>query len=201
MELDEMKAVWLEMSDQLAQQKILTNTLIMEMTRERYQGKINILAKYEGIGALICFAAALTILFKITTLDTWYLMASGIFTIAYLIVMPFLVLQSIQQMKQVNILNTTYKEALVAYTKLKIRFLRVQKIGIYLNFVLLLVSLPLVFKLFKGIDIFKSTHHILYWYVPIMLVFLVLFSKWGYGKYKNVTNAASRVLNDLEKVE
>ena len=31
-----------------------------------------------------------------------------------------------------------------------------------------------------------------------MAVFLILFSIWGYGKYKNVTDSASHILEELE---
>ena len=55
MELKEMQTIWSQMSDQLENKKILTNKLIMEMTRERYKNKIGIISKYEGIGAAVCF--------------------------------------------------------------------------------------------------------------------------------------------------
>lgn len=198
MELEEMQATWSQMSDQLENQKKLTNTLIMEMTKERYKNKIGILSKYEGIGAVICFIAAMLLISRFSKLDTWYLLASGIFTVCYLIVLPVVVLRSINSMKNIDLTNNTYKETLIAYAKKKRQFLLTQKAGIYLNFILLAVSFPVVVKVFKGKDIFITNIDLLYWYIPIMAVFLILFSIWVYGKYKKVMASASHILEELE---
>jgi len=49
MEIEEIKALWSEMSDQLEQQKKLTNEIIMSMTQERYSNKFRTISKYETI--------------------------------------------------------------------------------------------------------------------------------------------------------
>lgn len=198
MELEEMQATWSQMSDQLENQKKLTNTLIMEMTKERFKNKIGILSKFEGIGAVICFIAAILLISRFSELNTWYLLSSGVFTVCYLIVFPVVVLRSINSMKNIDLTNNTYKETLIAYAKKKRQFLLTQKAGIYLNFILLAVSLPVVVKVFKGKDIFITNINLLYWYIPIMTVFLILFSIWGYSKYKKVTASASHILEELE---
>jgi len=198
MELEEMQATWSQMSDQLDDQKKLTDKLIMEMTKERYKNKIGILSKYEGMGAVICFIAAILLILRFSELNTWYLLASGIFTVCYLIVLPVVVLRSINSMKNIDLTNNTYKETLIAYAKKKKQFLLKQKVGIYLNFILLAVSLPVVVKVFKGKDIFITNINLMYWYIPIMTVFLILFSIWGYGKYKKVTASATYILEELE---
>ena len=88
MDLEEIQTIWSEMSDQLEQQKKLTNELIMKMTQERYRTKFDKITFYESIGAVICFLAAIYFLVNINKLDTWYLLACGIFTIAFLILLP-----------------------------------------------------------------------------------------------------------------
>jgi len=198
MELEEMQATWSQMSDQLDNQKKLTDKLIMEMTKERYKNKIGILSKYEGIGAVICFIMAILLISQFHELNTWYLLASGVFTVCYLIALPVIVLRSIRSLKSIDLTNNNYKETLIAYTKKKRQFLLTQKVGIYLNFILLVVSLPAIFKVFKGKDIFITNINLMYWYIPIMAVFLILFSIWGYDKYKNVTTSASHILEELE---
>lgn len=193
-----MQATWAQMSNQLENQKKLTDRLIVEMTKERYKNKISILSKYEGIGSVICFIAAVLIISRFSQLNTWYLLASGIFTVCYLIVLPMVVLRSINGMKRIDLINNTYKETLIAYANRKKQFLFVQKAAIYLNFIFLVASLPVVVKVFKGKDIFITNMNLLYWYVPIMAVFLIIFSIWGYGKYKDVTASASHILEALE---
>jgi hypothetical protein len=198
MELEEMQELWSEMTTQLDNQKRLTNKLIIQMTQERYKSKIAILAKYEGVGAMICFVAAIMLIKQFEMLDTWYLIVSGIFTILYLIIVPSVVLRSIGFMKRINLAKGTYKETLIAYAKGRKQFLLIQKVGIYLNFLLLIVSLPVMMKVFSGKDIFIENMQVLYWYIPSMTIFLIVFSKWGYGKYKKVTASASNILADLE---
>jgi len=198
MELEEMQATWSLMSDQLDNQKKLTDKLIMEMTKERYKNKIGILSKYEGIGAIICFIMAILLITRFSELNTWYLLACGIFTVCYLIILPFIVLRSIRSLKRIDLTNNNYKETLIAYTKKKRQFLLTQKVGIYLNFILLVVSLPVVVKVFNGKDIFITNINLMYWYIPIMAIFLILFSIWGYGKYKNVTTSASQILEEFK---
>lgn len=198
MEFEEMQATWSQMSDQLENQKKLNNKLIMEMTKARYKNKLGILSKYEGIAAVICFTAAILLISWFSELNTWYLLASGIFTVCYLIVVPVVVLRSISRMKSIDLTNNTYKETLIAYAKRNRQFLLIQKVGIYLNFILLAVSLPVIVKVFNGKDIFITNINLLYWYIPIMAVFLILFSIWGYGKYKKITASASHILEELE---
>jgi hypothetical protein len=198
MELEEMQATWSQMSNQLDNQKKLTDKLIMEMTKERYKNKIGILSKYEGIGAIICFIMAILLISRFSVLNTWYLLASGIFTVCYLIVLPVIVLLSIRSMKSIDLTNNNYKQTIIAFAEKKRHFLLTQKVGIYLNFILMVVSLPVIVKVFKGKDIFITNINLIYWYIPIMAVFLILFSIWGYGKYKKVTSSASHILEEFE---
>jgi hypothetical protein len=198
MELEEMQATWSQMTLELENQKKLTDKLIMEMTKERFKNKIGVISKYEGMGTVICFLAAIVLISRFSELNTWYLLGSGVFTVTYLIVLPILVLRSIRNMKNIDLTNNNYSETLLEYAKRKKQFLWTQKIGIYLNFGLLVASLPVVVKVLRGKDIFVSNINLVYWYIPVMVVFLVIFSTWGYRKYKNIADSASRTLEELE---
>ena len=201
MKLEELQTLWHQLDVQLSQQKQLTSTLILQLAKNNYTQKIDKISFYEKSGAVICFLAAVFLLTQFNALDTWYLMVSGLFTILYLIGFPLLVLHSINAMKNIDIINSSYKDIIAAYGKRKIRFLRTQLIGIYLNFILMLVSLPVAMKVSKGIDIFLEHHPIIYWYVPIMTIFLVLFSRWGYTKYRQMANSAAKILEELNDNE
>ena len=88
MELEELQSAWTKMSDELDQQKKLTNKIILDMTKQKYQNKFTTITKYESLGALVCFAIALFVIFNFNKLDTWYLQACGAFTLLFLIVLP-----------------------------------------------------------------------------------------------------------------
>ena len=92
MEMEEIQATWSKLSNELEQQKKLTNEIIMNMTQERYSNKFRTLSTYETFGALFCLLLAVGILVNITKLDTWYLMTCGIITLLFLIILLLVLL-------------------------------------------------------------------------------------------------------------
>ncbi|MFT6934116.1 MAG: hypothetical protein ACJAUQ_000500 [Maribacter sp.] len=89
MELEELQLAWTQMGKELETQKKLTNNMIMEMTRIRYKNKFKKISNYEKAGTVVCFGVALLILIKFNKLDMWYLQASGILCLGFLIIMPY----------------------------------------------------------------------------------------------------------------
>lgn len=197
MDLEEIQTIWSEMSDQLEQQKKLTNELIMKMTQDRYSNKFDKITFYETIGAVICFLAAIYFLVNIHKLDTWYLLACGIFTVAFLIVLPIITLGLLGKIKRMNIVKNSFKETIVGYTKAKNQLLLMQRVGIYLSFVLMFTCLPVFSKIMNNKDLFLQSKIWLI-YLPLMAIFLFFFARWGYKCYKNITNSAENILKELE---
>jgi len=198
MNLEDMQNVWSEMTKKIEKQEHLTNQLIMEMTQQKFKNKIGIINKYESGGAIICFIAALFIILNLDKLDTWYLMASGIFVVAYLVIIPMLVLRSIINMQQLDIAGNNYRQSLIDFTKRRKHFLLMQRIALFLNIILVMIILPVFSKIAKGKDLFLDGGNIWYWYLPLMLVFLIPFSRWGYKSYKKMTASAEILLEELE---
>jgi len=197
MNIEEMQTVWLEMSEKLDNQKLLTNKLIIDMTQVKFKRKISIISRYESWGAVVCFFGALLIILNIQKLDTWYLLGSGIFVLAYLIILPLIVLKYINQMKSIDLANNTYKQSLLVFTKRRKQFLTAQRVGIIANFFLMVLILPVSAKLFNGKDLFMSPGPEWLWFIGIMMLFLVPFSVWGYRKYERMTASAENMLSDL----
>ncbi|MGB5370224.1 MAG: hypothetical protein WBN18_07320 [Flavobacteriaceae bacterium] len=197
MELEEIQATWAQMGEKLEHQKKLTDKIILQMTQQRYRAKFSKISIYESIGAAICYVMAFYILVHFGKLDTWYLVLSGIFTVLFLFILPFLVLRSLVNLQGINVANSNYKETLVNFTKAKDRLLWLQRLGIYLNFLLLFSILPVFGKIMGNKDIFM-TDSTWVWYVIGMGIFLVFFSKWGYGCYKSITKTAENILQEME---
>ncbi|MCJ7465590.1 MAG: hypothetical protein MUO53_02735 [Maribacter sp.] len=198
MDLDEIKATWSQMSDQLEQQKKLTDKIILEMTQQKYKNKFSKISMYETIGAVVCYVMAFYILLYMKELDTWYLLTLGIFTLGCLLVMPFLVLRSLKNIQRVDLVNSNYKEALIKYTQEKNRLLFLQRLGIYLGFFMLCTSLPVFSKINNGKDLFLSATTWL-WYLPVMGVFFFFFARWGYRSYRSITDSAENILNEMDQ--
>ena len=199
MELEEMKTLWQEMSQQVEQQKKLTDTLIMEMTQQKYTQKFSKISMYESIGSVICFLAALFIIFNFNKLDTWYLAACGMITLSFILTLPLLVLRSLKSIKNINISNASFKETIVRFAKAKKQLLFVQKLGLYANIVVFLASIPVAAKLLNNKDMFITGGSIWKFGFIIVIGFLVILaSRWGYGCYKNITNSAENILKEIE---
>ena len=199
MELEELQEAWTQMGQELEQQKKLTNTIIMQMTQEKYKNKFKKLANYEGVGALICFVLGIIILINFTKLDTWYLITCGVLSLVFLIALPILVLQALYKIKGLNIIKNSYKDNLIHYTKAKNRLLLLEQIGIGCSFLMLFCIVPVTSKIFDNKDVFLEalkTEQLIV--LGIMILFLMFFSRWGYRSYKKITNSAANLLEDLK---
>jgi len=199
MEIEEMKALWSEMSHQLEQQKKLTNEIIMNMTQERYTNKFKTLSNYESIGAVICFGIGVHILTNFGKLDTWYLQACGVFTLGVLFILPILVLNSLKRIRNLNITNTNYKETLLNYSKAKQNLLKLQQFGIFLSFILMFAVSGVFAKIWSNKDFFTVERN--FWAnlsILFAIFFVVVCSYWGYRTYNRVVRSAENVLKELE---
>ena len=99
-------------------------------------------------------------------------------------------------MQKINISTSNYKQSLERFAKNKKRFVLIQKVSFYLNFVLVIVCLPVAAKLMNGKDLFLESK-VWLWYVPIGFLFLYFFSKWVFRHYKKTTQSAEELLKDL----
>ena len=198
MNVEDLQAIWTEMSEELDKQKKLTHEIIMQMTQQRYKSQLQKISNYEGLGAVLCFIIGIGLLANLNKLDTWYELICGIFTVLFLLVYPFLSLGSIRAMKRINIDEGKYTDILKKFTKARNRFLLIQRIGIALGFLLVITILPVASRILKGRDLFQETG-VWIWYTPIMIILMILVSRWGYGHYKRITKSAGNILSELEE--
>jgi len=63
----------------------------------------------------------------------------------------------------------------------------------------MLTILPVTLKIAKGKDFFAGASNNLLWYIPIGLVVLIFFGRWGYGCYSRITADAKAILNELNE--
>lgn len=197
MELDEMKTLWEAMSQKVEKQQTITDRLILEMTKVRYKNRFTKITMYEKMGTLICFAMAFIVFVNFKKLDTWYLVTSGVFAITFLVVLPIWVLQLWSKIRNLNIGVENFKEVLNQYARYKSEILKVQRIGIYLNFPFLIVAMLLANKIMNNKD-FLDEGVAWFWLIPAIL-FLYLFSRWAYNHYVRITSSAEEILKELEE--
>jgi len=199
MDIEELQSAWTQMSNELNHQKKLTNQIILDMTKQKYQNKFTTITKYETLGAIICFAIAFFVLINFKKLDTWYLQVCGILSLSFLIVLPAIVLTTLKRIKNIDILNGSYKDNLKLYLKTKNRLLRLQQIGIAVGFIGLVFIVPVTSKIISNKNVFltslKTEQYIIF---AITIVAMVFFCKWAYNGYLKVTRSAQELLQDLE---
>ena len=199
MELEELQSAWVQMSEELNHQKKLTNQLILDMTKQKYQNKFSTITKYESIGAVVCFAVAFFVLLNFGKLDTWYLIVCGIFTLSFLIILPILVLSTLKKIKHIDILKGSYKENLSTYLKTKNRLLKLQQIGILVGFVGLVFIVPVTSKIISNKNVFltglKTEQYVIF---AITLVIVAFICNWAYKGYQKITQSAQELIQELE---
>ena len=196
MELEEMKALWGEMSAALEKQKTLTNTLIIKMTQVNYKNSLRKILLPEAAGALGCLLVVFYIFANISQLNTWYLMVCGIVSMVVLCVMPYLSVSAIRRLNRVNITGNNLKQTLLQYAKGKQRFVFAQKAGFYLGAVLLVTILPVMVAVMDGKDVFKTNW--LWLYYAVCFPFFSWMAKWIYKYFLIRVAEAEAILKELE---
>lgn len=199
MEIEELQAAWSQMSNELEQQKKLTNDIILNMTKQKYQNKFVLVTKYETIGALVCFIISFLVVLNFNKLDTWYLQICGVLTLSFLIILPLMVLKTLKRIKNIDISKGSYKENLSLFLKTKNRLLKLQQIGIGFGFIGLLFIVPVTSKIMSNKDVFLISFKIEQYIVfTITLVIFAFFCKWAYSGYQKITQSAQELIKDLE---
>lgn len=200
MELEEMKTMWDKMNKEMNHQKILTDNLVLDLTKEKYKNKFTKVEFFETIGAVICFASAIWLILNFTKLEFWYLELFAIFAIIILVLLPIMTLKKIRGIKVIELESLSFKDTLVNFQRRKHELIISQKINVFVSIILAVVVLPLFTKIVKGIDLFGAEHiNSFYIYLPILLTLLFFLSKWGIKSYQNLTKSAEHILKELDK--
>lgn len=197
MELEELRNDWQRMSKELEKQQLLTDKIIIDMTQEKYNKKLKSISIPETFGAVICIICAMYLILNFNKLDTWYLAVCGVLSVVYLIVLPIKSIRSIRNMQHVIIGSKTIEQTLHDFAKSKRQFWLVQRVGFYLNFIFIVTVLPVMGKILNNKDLFLE-NKFWYFYIPFMVVFLVVISKIGLKHYKKATNSAENLLKELD---
>ncbi len=196
MELEEMKALWQEMSVELEKQKKLTDSLVIKMTKVNYRSKINKILIPETIGVFGCLLAMIYILAGLQKLNTWYLLVCGIVAALILGLLSLLSGRAVYKIGSLHISKNNYKESLLEYSKAKTQLMFVQKLTFYLGSMLMLCTLPVMGMLIGRKDFFKVTR-LWYWYA-IAFPFFYYFAGWVFKSYRKIASDAENILKELD---
>lgn len=195
MELDELKNTWNNANTQVQNQN-LTTEMLEKMNEKQYRSKMKKITLPEMIGSLVCLAAAVFIGFRFYKLDTIILQVAGVLGMLLLLLVPVLSLLSTYKLSLPGNVAQPYAATLKAFATQKIRFIKLQKINVFLSYLLLVTILVLLPKLFNGQDLSGNKY---FWLFSFTLgyIFLMLYSKWVMKYYKTTLKQAEELLHEL----
>jgi hypothetical protein len=195
MELDDLKNTWDNAANKKQQQN-LTSKIIDQMTQTKYVSKINRIAYPEMIGSVICILTAMFIGFAFYKLETILFQIVGIICILLLLSISVISFLSLRKLKSSNDFSRPYANTLRMFATQKLAFSKLQKINITLSYLLLVVVIILLPKLFSDQDISDSKY---FWMFSFSFgyIFLFYFSKKVSKYYQNKLRQSEELLNDL----
>ena len=196
MEPEEMKNLWSEISAEREKQELLTDQLILTMTKNNYQSKLKKIWVPEIIGTIVSLAAVLFILMEFQKFNTWYLEACALVSAIVLLLLPFLSIRSLQRLHSVNISRISFRESLTEYAVRKKEFITIQKLSFVQGALLLVVILPVMGKLIGGKDLFASSW--LWMGYSIGFIFFSFYARHVFRHYMKTVSEAELMLKELE---
>ena len=146
---------------------------------------------------MFLIVTAIILIKNITVLDTLPLQITAALSLLIMLLLPVLSLTSIYRMKNMNMSSRNCKENVIEYSKRQSRFLIVQKWSVLISPIFMLTIVPPFLKISKGKDFFSGDSNHLIWFIPVALIALMIFVKWGYGCYIRITNDAKVILQEL----
>jgi hypothetical protein len=197
MELEEMKQLWQDMSEQRKKQERLTQKAIIMMTQQQYKSRLRQIIVHEAIGSVLCLGFLLLILLNFSKYDTPYLVVCGIASAAIFLVLPLFSFALLRSLGNLPLAGHTYKQTIIEFTKRRRRFLLFQKFNIGFGGLLFFTFLPVMTKILNGenINIFSGAWK---WFLLVGGVFFIFFATWVYGCYARTTNRMEETLKELE---
>jgi len=197
MELDDLKKEWEAVTNLPAGQHVLTYKIIDQMTKSKYNLKINKIKYSEWAGGIVCLLGLSFIGFNFNNLNTIFLQVTGVVAMLLLTVLPLITYVSLYRFNLTNDVDKTYAEAVKQFAGEKIRFIKYQKLNAFLNYILLVAVIFLMPKLFFEKDISTVKH---FWTLafPLGYLFLLFFSKRIKRFYSKSLKQAEELLTGVE---
>ncbi|TDQ19501.1 hypothetical protein DFQ04_1323 [Algoriphagus boseongensis] len=197
MELEDMKSLWAEHSQQIDKQEKIKKELLMKMTKKKYLNKLGGIYLPEILGAVICLAYAGFFIFQIGKLELPWNQVLSIFNTTLLIVLPILSLYSLFKLGRIDISEGSSAEILERFTKNRIFFWKVQRFAMVISGLFAISILPPLAELVGKIDLLSSRQ---FWmvYVPIGVILVYIFTKVTMKKYQKALSNSEQVLKELE---
>lgn len=199
MKIEELKDAWNETGAKLTHSDPLNYPTQDRLPRSRISAAIMWIKIPELAGVLVCFAGVVILGIYFYKLDTIVFQAAGLLGISLLIVIPLLSICSIYRLSLREDPAIPYAETLKDFATNTLTFYRLQKWAMLLGYLLLVVVIILLPKIFGGKDIIAYKNFLLY-APPVGFAVFFYFSGWVNKKYRKAIRSAEALLKDLDYV-
>lgn len=200
MELEEIKSVWKEMSQDIERQKNLTNDLIIEMAHRKSSSRIKTIMYAESVGALVSVFAAIYLIINFGSFDYSGSTVAAVGLIMVLILSCVLGVRIVMQARDINISTLSYLQVLNNFNKLKATLRVYKRLSQVLYVLMPFLILPVFTDLVFDKNIFDDTSEFIETLVICIIVLPVVW--WVVLKfYKSNLRQVSKAIKDYNKTE
>lgn len=200
MELEEIKSVWKEMSQDIERQKNLTNDLIIEMAHRKSSSRIKTIMYAESVGALVSVFGAVYLIINFGSFDYSGSIFAALGLILVLILSCVLGVRIVMQARDINISTLSYLQVLNNFNKLKATLRVYKRLSQVLYVLMPFLILPVFTDLVFDKNIFDDTSEFIETLVICVIVLPVVW--WIVLKfYKSNLRQVSKAIKDYSKTE
>lgn len=197
MDLDEMKAVWSDLGDQLEKQKQLTQEVILKMTQEKSSSRLGRIIWMESIGITISVIFQVYLALNFHRLNDWLSITGGI--VMTMIILTGIVFGSaiIRKARKINVIENTYSEVIRQFDEFRAMLRTYKKLGIWTNIIGPFMIIPVVYTLILDKNILDDLPGLgagilaTAIVVPVILYLIIKF-------YSRNVSAVKKALNDID---
>lgn len=193
MELEELKAGWEKVSDQIDRQLHVNTKLIHKMTQQQYRSRLSHIAYPELLGSLFLLLMAGALLWNFDRLNTALLRIFGGLSAMLLLAMPVISLQSLRGLSLADVGVASYAETVREFAIRKRRFIRLQRLNKALATPFLIVITPTIVRLLDNKDVTREPN---FWLIaiPVSLIVQFLLSRWAIRCYNRSMKQAEALI-------
>ena len=199
MELEEIKENWQTMSHRIEKLEMINKQTIMEITQQKFKNKYQGLFNIEMLGTVICYIMAFVIFFNFAQLDTLVLQVCGVILMGSLIVMPFITISAILNLKRMDLFKSDQKSILQKFEKHNKRLLLYNKLSLPFAVIVFFLTMPVINRIMGNEDFFERLTAGRYIFIALVLVGVIAFSIYSYRCYQKISKNAEKLIKDFEE--
>ena len=196
MELDEMKAVWTDLSSQLESQKRLTREVILKMTQEKSHSRLGRIVMAESIGVGLSILGLGFITANAHKLQHWTGIAGFIGLVLVLLLGITFGLRIIRKARKINVLENTYSEVIRHFDEFRALLRLYKKFSIWISVLSTVLVVPVMTEIFLEKNVLEIEHLGRGLVAALILIPLVLYGFIRF--YSSNVSAVKRALKDID---